>query len=183
VRAHPRPFFLPPLPRYVGIVAITFPRGCTFLPGKIERNPFKLPVSLTTQDFAQLRSLSVKKLLLALLVTFGLFQLLGENDPLGPEPSVLSNHSQLSAQELELHNTLERIRQNGPYPYQRDGITFENRERLLPIKPRGYYREYTVDTPGLSHRGPRRVVTGGNPPEVFYYTQDHYSSFVLIQGH
>ena len=59
---------------------------------------------------------------------------------------------------------------------------FENRERLLPIKSRGYYREYTVDTPGLSHRGPRRVVTGGNPPEVYYYTEDHYRSFVRIQG-
>jgi len=126
----------------------------------------------------------MKKILLALLVIFGLFQLSGGNDHSVPESSASPpGHFQLSAQEQALYNTLERIRQNGPHPYQRDGITFENRERLLPIKPRGYYREYTVDTPGLSHRGPRRVVTGGNPPEVYYYTEDHYRSFVRIQGH
>lgn len=94
-----------------------------------------------------------------------------------------SSQDRLYPQEQELQKTLARIRQNGPYPYSRDGITFENRERLLPFKPRGYYREYTVDTPGLSHRGPRRVVTGGNPPVEFYYTQDHYRSFTRIQGH
>lgn len=54
---------------------------------------------------------------------------------------------------------------------------FFNREGLLPAKPRGYYREFTVDTPGLSHRGARRIVTGGDPPEVWYYTDDHYASF------
>ncbi|QLF93674.1 ribonuclease [Pseudomonas sp. ABC1] len=88
-----------------------------------------------------------------------------------------------TAQQQELYKTLERIRRGGPYPYPRDGITFSNREKLLPARPRGYYREYTVDTPGLSHRGPRRVVTGGNPPVEFYYTQDHYRSFVRIRGH
>ncbi|SEB14476.1 ribonuclease domain-containing protein [Marinobacterium iners] len=125
----------------------------------------------------------MKKILLALVVVFGLFQLQGGHldGLLGSAPATGQSH--LSAQEQELYNTLERIRQNGPYPYQRDGITFENRERLLPIKPRGYYREFTVDTPGLSHRGPRRVVTGGNPPEVFYYTEDHYRSFRRIQGY
>ncbi|MDP1540198.1 MAG: ribonuclease domain-containing protein [Moraxellaceae bacterium] len=122
----------------------------------------------------------MKKLLLALVViVVGLYQLQSGN--IGT--SSTSSITELSAQERELHNTLQRIAENGPFPYQRDGITFENRERLLPIKPRGYYREYTVDTPGLSHRGPRRVVTGGDPPEVFYYTEDHYQSFVRIQGH
>lgn len=119
----------------------------------------------------------MKTILLALVVVFGLFQLQSGS------VNTSSPASQLSAQEQELHNTLERIRNNGPFPYSRDGITFQNRERLLPSKPRGYYREYTVDTPGLSHRGPRRVVTGGEPPEVFYYTEDHYQSFVRIQGH
>ncbi|QJD60954.1 ribonuclease [Pseudomonas sp. gcc21] len=104
-------------------------------------------------------------------------------DGAGFTQSGSENQSHLSAQEQELYNTLERIRKNGPFPYQRDGITFENRERLLPSKPRGYYREYTVDTPGLSHRGPRRVVTGGNPPVEFYYTEDHYRSFTRIKGH
>ncbi|PSJ48281.1 ribonuclease [Zobellella taiwanensis] len=81
----------------------------------------------------------------------------------------------------QLAETLRLIDQGGPFPYHQDGTTFYNREGLLPSRPRGYYREYTVDTPGLSHRGPRRVVTGGDPPEVFYYTQDHYQSFVELE--
>ncbi|WP_409526308.1 ribonuclease domain-containing protein [Nitrincola sp. MINF-07-Sa-05] len=126
----------------------------------------------------------MKKILFVLaVIAFGLFQQQGGNLDSFLGTSASSSHSQLSAQEQELYNTLERIRQNGPYPYQRDGITFENRERLLPNKARGYYREFTVDTPGLTHRGPRRVVTGGNPPEVYYYTEDHYRSFTRIQGH
>ena len=54
---------------------------------------------------------------------------------------------------------------------------FGNREQRLPQRPRGYYREYTVDTPGLGHRGARRIVTGGTPPDAWYYTDDHYDSF------
>jgi guanyl-specific ribonuclease Sa len=73
--------------------------------------------------------------------------------------------------------TLRRIRAGGPHPYTQDSSVFFNREGRLPSKPRGYYREYTVDTPGLGHRGARRIVTGGEPPEVWYYTDDHYGSF------
>jgi guanyl-specific ribonuclease Sa len=73
--------------------------------------------------------------------------------------------------------TLELIERGGPFPYRQDGRTFENRERLLPQQPRGYYREYTVDTPASRNRGARRIVTGGDPPQVFYYTDDHYRSF------
>ena len=130
----------------------------------------------------------MKRILLVLAFAFCLFQLQqgGHLDALLNDGSGIqygaAGHSQLPAQEQELRKTLERIGRNGPFPYQRDGITFENRERLLPQKPRGYYREYTVDTPGLSHRGPRRVVTGGNPPVEFYYTEDHYRSFIRIQG-
>ena len=80
-----------------------------------------------------------------------------------------------------LERTLQLIDQGGPYPYSQDNTVFQNRERLLPAKPRGYYREYTVETPGLSHRGPRRVVTGGQPPEVWYYTEDHYRSFIRLE--
>ena len=58
---------------------------------------------------------------------------------------------------------------------------FGNREAHLPPRPRGYYREYTVDTPGLSHRGARRIVTGGQPPEVWFYTEDHYASFKVFR--
>ena len=78
--------------------------------------------------------------------------------------------------------TLELIRAGGPFPYRKDGTTFHNRERLLPQKPRSYYREYTVPTPGARDRGARRLVVGGDPPELVYYTDDHYRSFRRIRG-
>jgi len=77
--------------------------------------------------------------------------------------------------------TLELIERGGPYPYRRDGTIFQNRERLLPDRPRGYYREFTVETPGSPNRGARRIVTGGDPPEVYYYTDDHYRSFRRLE--
>ena len=75
------------------------------------------------------------------------------------------------------------IRQGGPFRYEKDGTVFGNRERLLPLHKRGYYREYTVPTPGLRHRGARRIVCGGiqpREPEACYYTADHYASFKRI---
>jgi guanyl-specific ribonuclease Sa len=81
----------------------------------------------------------------------------------------------------EAVETLRAIEQGGPFPYERDGVAFQNRERLLPERPRGYYREYTVPTPGENDRGARRIVTGGNPPEVYYYTADHYRSFRKVE--
>lgn len=77
----------------------------------------------------------------------------------------------------EAHDTLRRIDAGGPYDHRQDGGTFQNRERLLPSRPRGYYREYTVETPGSRDRGARRIVTGGDPPVEFFYTEDHYRSF------
>jgi ribonuclease T1 len=82
----------------------------------------------------------------------------------------------------EAIETLQLIRLGGPFPHRQDGSTFQNRERLLPPRLPSYYREYTVRTPGARDRGARRIVTGGNPPEVFYYTDDHYRSFREIQG-
>lgn len=73
--------------------------------------------------------------------------------------------------------TVELIRQGGPFPHRQDGRTFGNREGLLPEAGRGYYREYTVPTPGARDRGARRIVTGGSPPSAWYYTDDHYRSF------
>ncbi|KAA0876288.1 ribonuclease domain-containing protein [Nitrincola tapanii] len=127
----------------------------------------------------------MKKILPILALLFAVFALQNGhfNHFFNSESSVQSAQTSLSAQEQELLKTLERIQRGGPFPYDRDGITFENREKRLPLKAPFYYREYTVDTPGLSHRGPRRVVTGGNPPEVFYYTEDHYRSFTRINGH
>ena len=78
---------------------------------------------------------------------------------------------------LEARDTIALIRRGGPFPHRQDGGVFGNREGHLPRKPRGWYREYTVDTPGLSHRGARRIVTGGDPPREWYYTDDHYDSF------
>lgn len=127
--------------------------------------------------------LKFKKLIVPLILVVGAFFLQdGALDSFTQSSSSESSSTatSLSQQEQNLQQTLTLIQQDGPYPYSRDGITFENREGLLPQKPRGYYREFTVDTPGLNHRGPRRVVTGGNPPDVYYYTEDHYESFTEI---
>ena len=77
--------------------------------------------------------------------------------------------------------TLHAIERGGPFAYDRDGMVFQNRERQLPDRPRGYYREYTVETPGSPDRGALRIVTGGDPPEAYYYTDDHYRSFRQIE--
>ena len=90
---------------------------------------------------------------------------------------------QRAALPAEAQATERLIRAGGPFPYAKDGSVFGNRERLLPRKPRGHYREYTVGTPGASNRGARRIVCGGEPPtrpEACYYTDDHYASFRRI---
>ncbi|MFC6660146.1 ribonuclease domain-containing protein [Deinococcus multiflagellatus] len=83
----------------------------------------------------------------------------------------------------EGRQVLGRIAQGGPFPYRKDGAAFGNRERLLPRQPSGYYREYTVPTPGETDRGARRIVCGGAPvtrTAECYYTADHYASFRRI---
>ena len=77
----------------------------------------------------------------------------------------------------EAHDVLRRSARGGPFEHRQDGGVFQNRERRLPAQPLGYYREYTVATPGARDRGPRRIVTGGNPPVEYWYTADHYGSF------
>lgn len=77
----------------------------------------------------------------------------------------------------EAHEVLVAIDRGGPFRYDKDGSIFQNREGLLPRRARGYYHEYTVDTPGSSDRGARRIVTGGEPPSEYFYTDDHYESF------
>jgi len=78
--------------------------------------------------------------------------------------------------------TYQRITQGGPFPYGKDGSVFGNRERLLPARTRGYYREYTVKTPGSRDRGARRIICGGarTTPDACFYTADHYASFRRI---
>lgn len=78
----------------------------------------------------------------------------------------------------EARQTLELIKKGGPFPYERDGVVFNNREKHLPQRQRGYYREYTVKTPGVKHRGARRIVAGKGGE--YYYTEDHYNSFRRI---
>lgn len=79
----------------------------------------------------------------------------------------------------EARQTLALIEAGGPFPHTRDGSVFGNRERLLPSRPSGYYREYTVRTPGARDRGARRIVAGKGGER--YYTADHYRSFVRIR--
>jgi len=78
----------------------------------------------------------------------------------------------------EAQKTLRLVKANGPFPYRRDGATFGNFEGRLPKKARGYYKEYTVPTPGARDRGARRIVAGRNGE--YYYTDDHYQTFRRI---
>jgi ribonuclease T1 len=99
--------------------------------------------------------------------------------PRSPAESVVS----LQSLPAEAQTTDRLIRQGGPFPHAKDGTVFGNRERLLPSAARGYYREYTVRTPRVRHRGARRIVCGGvqpAAPEACYYTDDHYASFRRI---
>lgn len=100
-----------------------------------------------------------------------------------PDTSLALPPVALASLPPEAQATHRLIHQGGPFPYQKDGTVFFNRERLLPAQPRGHYREYTVRTPGARNRGARRIVCGGRQParpEVCYYTADHYASFSRI---
>lgn len=77
----------------------------------------------------------------------------------------------------EARDTLASIEAGGPFEHRQDGAVFQNRERRLPQQPRGYYHEYTVETPGSGDRGARRIVSGGTPPVEYFYTDDHYRNF------
>lgn len=87
----------------------------------------------------------------------------------------------------EARATLALIKRGGPFPYRKDGTVFHNREKRLPLKPRGYYTEYTVRTPGSRDRGARRIVAGrgatGDPATSgeYWYTDDHYETFRRIR--
>lgn len=79
----------------------------------------------------------------------------------------------------EARDTLRAIKQGGPFAYPRDGVAFGNFERALPQRPRGYYHEYTVRTPGVRNRGARRIISG--EADEYYYTADHYQTFKRIR--
>ena len=98
-----------------------------------------------------------------------------------PAPAVVT--VSVASLPVEAQAIERAIHQGGPFAFSKDGIVFANRERLLPAQWRGYYREYTVPTPGARDRGGRRIVCGGNrptAPDVCYYTIDHYASFRRI---
>jgi ribonuclease T1 len=97
------------------------------------------------------------------------------------EPRSAAAPAVVSAAQLppEARITIVAIRRGGPFAYDRDGVVFGNFEHLLPLQERGYYREYTVPTPGVSHRGARRIIAGRGGE--LYYTPDHYRSFRRIR--
>lgn len=98
-------------------------------------------------------------------------------------PAVSMEEVSLAELPSQARTTYRLILAGGPFPYDKDGTVFGNRERLLPAHKRGYYREYTVKTPWARDRGARRIVCGGEPPtqpETCYYTSDHYNSFRKI---
>ena len=104
----------------------------------------------------------------------------------GPSPAdATTAEATIAAAQLppQGRDVLALIHQGGPFRHDKDGTVFGNRERLLPLQPRGYYREYTVRTPGVRDRGARRIVCGGQQPvrpDACYYTDDHYASFRRI---
>jgi ribonuclease T1 len=100
----------------------------------------------------------------------------------GVESAQTGSEVMLSRLPPEAQVTHRLILTGGPFPYRKDGAVFMNRERSLPAHTRGFYREYTVPTPGASGRGARRIVCGGQvrAPDACYYTGNHYSSFDRI---
>jgi ribonuclease T1 len=132
------------------------------------------------------RSRRVANLVLSLLAAAGLLggcvacDLLEASQPVTPSnpPSTLSSIT-LSELPSQAQDTLRLIKSDGPFPYSQDGAVFHNYEKILPIKPDGYYHEYTVITPGSPDRGARRIVAGISGEH--YYTDDHYNSFRWIE--
>ena len=113
------------------------------------------------------------------------FSLLGSSllHAKGPVPEVASTTVAVSQLPVQGQDMLKLIYAGGPFKFDKDGVVFGNRERILPAKARGFYREYTVKTPGERTRGARRIVCGGlqvAAPEACYYTDDHYASFRKI---
>ena len=129
------------------------------------------------------RIAAVKFVLTSLVLAASVFSSLAHART-GPDWQSTGNAATVSVAELprQGRETYERIRQGGPFPYDKDGAVFGNRERSLPAERRGYWLEYTVPTPGSRNRGARRIVCGGpaRAPNACYYSADHYASFRRI---
>lgn len=123
-----------------------------------------------------------KKLALVITLTSGLWSA-GQAVAKETLTQLAATEVSLMALPAEAQRVDRQIRSGGPFEYSKDGMVFGNRERRLPAKARGFYREYTVPTPGARDRGARRIVCGGAQPaspESCYYTGDHYTSFSRI---
>jgi len=118
-----------------------------------------------------------RALLVALLCTFGAGASLARGNAPALQEVALVDLPQ------EARDTLALIRRGGPFRYRQDGSVFGNREKKLPARERGYYREYTVPTPGAKDRGARRIVAGADvrTSGEYYYSDDHYNSFRRIR--
>ena len=101
----------------------------------------------------------------------------------GPVQGVVSDTIAIKQLPAQGQDMMRKIEAGGPFKYDKDGTVFGNRERILPIQNRGFYREYTVKTSGERTRGAKRIVCGGvkpAAPDACYYTEDHYASFRKI---
>ena len=129
---------------------------------------------------------SIKSLAsMVLAVSVGITGLATITPVVAKGPASYQRNDSVSVAELppQGQGMVSLIYQGGPFRHEKDGTVFGNRERLLPSKDRGFYREYTVKTPGERTRGARRIVCGGlkpTTPEACYYTDDHYASFRKI---
>jgi ribonuclease T1 len=125
---------------------------------------------------------SLLALLIALFGTLGIATAAPESASVQAQAAcgVTSGFTRVNLSSLpsQATDTVRLIQQGGPFPYSQDGATFQNREQILPLCSTGYYKEYTVKTPGSSTRGARRIITGRGGE--YFYTSDHYASFRLV---
>jgi ribonuclease T1 len=131
--------------------------------------------------------LNLKRAIVAVALLAGVATsfLLVDNRQQSPDSDAVHGHSEfitVAHLPLEGQRVYALILQGGPFKFDKDGTVFGNRERLLPANTRGFYKEYTVTTPGVTHRGARRLVCGGKQVVslLCYYTNDHYASFRLV---
>ena len=117
-------------------------------------------------------------LVLLLCSGYAIRALHGSNTHSAPSKAADLSTVTLSSLPAQARQTVSLIQHGGPFPYPHDGIVYQNLERQLPAEPAGYYHEYTVPTPGSADRGTRRIVTGRDGE--FYYTGNHYASFVRV---
>ena len=115
-------------------------------------------------------------LVLATAIAIASIPAAAQRQPLPPPDIAAIETAQLPT---EARATIALIRKGGPFPYAKDGAVFGNREGQLPRQKRGYYKEYTVKTPGERTRGARRIITGAGGE--LYYTEDHYNHFRRIR--